>query len=29
MQMQLSDSTDQYVYEIIPTMGAAILDPQY
>ena len=29
MKMLLSDTVDQYVYEVIPSMGAAILDPQY
>ena len=29
MRMLLSDSVDQYVYEAIPSMGAAVLDPQY
>lgn len=29
IMMMLADSADQYVYEVIPAMGTAILDPQY
>lgn len=25
----LADNADKYVYEIIPSLGVAVLDPQY